>query len=166
MVSQTDSPLSITASVAGILTFVAAIIAALFVRITYLRNADQEYFQVKTSLSWYKTESTWIRDLVNAADGRNRRPESEMEHQMHVFVMEQLGKLEERLLELLTDTEVKATQEREPGKRWTLVPQQLRFTTSIAMSWLPVRTKALELVRQRDALGSRVLFTQMSLISS
>lgn len=34
------------------------------------------------------------------------------------------------------------------------------------MQWLPVRTKALELVRQRDALGSRVLFAQMSMISS
>jgi hypothetical protein len=47
---QTDSPLSITASIAGILTFLAAILATLYVRWTYLRNADEEYFQVKNSL--------------------------------------------------------------------------------------------------------------------
>jgi hypothetical protein len=63
-----DSPLSITASIAGILTFVVAIAAAVYVRITYLRNADQEYFQVKASLNWYKTESEWMYDLVNAAE--------------------------------------------------------------------------------------------------
>jgi hypothetical protein len=52
-----DSPLSIRANIAGIFTFVVAIAAAAYVRITYLRNADQEYFQVKASLNWYKTES-------------------------------------------------------------------------------------------------------------
>jgi hypothetical protein len=49
---QTDSPLSITASIAGILTFLAAILATLYVRWTYLRNADEEYFQVKNSLRY------------------------------------------------------------------------------------------------------------------
>ncbi|KAI0456214.1 hypothetical protein F5B21DRAFT_502685 [Xylaria acuta] len=53
---QEDSPLSITAHVAGILTFVIAIFAAAYVRITYLRNSDREYFQVKMSLAWYKTD--------------------------------------------------------------------------------------------------------------
>ena len=42
----------------------------------------------------------------------------------------------------------------------------MKGRTDIALSWLPVRAKALELVRQRDALGSRVLFAQMSMISS
>ncbi|KAH8801585.1 hypothetical protein F5884DRAFT_519873 [Xylogone sp. PMI_703] len=165
---QSDSPLSITSSVAGILTFVVAIAAAIYVRLTYLRNADQEYFQVKASLSWYKTESTWMYDLVHANDGLKTRSGNETEYQMYIFVMEQLGKLEERLLDLLTETEIRATRESEPERAggWTLVPQRVRFTTSIAMSWLPVRAKAMELVRQRDALGSRVLFAQMSLISS
>lgn len=84
---------------------------------------------------------------------------------MYVFVMEQLGKLEERLLELLTEAEIKASAEPEKS-RWTLVPESFRWSTGIAMSWLPVRAKALELVKQRDALGSRVLFAQMSMISS
>jgi len=164
MAYPTDSPLSITASIAGILTFVVAILAAVYVRFTYLRNADQEYFQVKASLSWYKTESTWMHNLVHAADGPKGRSGSEMEYQMYLFVMDQLGKLEERLLSLLTEAEIEAS--KEPGTKWALVPKSFRFTTNIAMSWLPVRTKALELVKQRDALGSRVLFAQMSLISS
>jgi hypothetical protein len=72
---------------------------------------------------------------------------------------------QQRLLELLTETEIRASHTLE-AKRWTLVPRGVRGPTEIAMSWLPVRAKALELVRQRDALGSRVLFAQMSLLGS
>lgn len=162
-----DSPLEITASIAGILTFVVAIAAALYARFTYLRNADSEYFQVKASLSWYKTESTWMHDLIQSAsanDGAKER--SKVEHEMYSFVMDQLGKLEERLLALLTEAEVSATRKSEKEEGWTIAPRRMKGRTDIAMSWLPVRAKALELVRQRDALGSRVLFAQMSMISS
>lgn len=51
-------------------------------------------------------------------------------------------------------------------KKWTIIPQAVRGRTDIAMSWLPVRAKALDLVLQRDALGNRVLFAQMCLVSS
>ncbi|KAG9231234.1 hypothetical protein BJ875DRAFT_506798 [Amylocarpus encephaloides] len=175
-----DSPLSITASIAGILTFLVAIVAALYVRLKYLRDADTEYFQVKASLAWYKTESTWMKDLINSSPDEGRgTPNSStstisggasaIEHEMYAFVMEQLGKLEERLLELLTDAEDTANRQNEKGKedeKWTIVPEGWRGRTGIAMTWLPVRAKALELVRQRDALASRVLFAQMSMISS
>jgi hypothetical protein len=97
-----DSPLSITSSIAGILTFVVAIAAAAYVRITYLRNADKEFFQVKSSLTWYKTESTWMYDLVNAAGLRKQGAASEKEFEMYLFVLDQIVKLEERLLSLLT----------------------------------------------------------------
>ena len=85
---------------------------------------------------------------------------------MYGFVMEQLEKLEERLLELLTEAEEAADRGQEKdgmGRGWSILPGG---RTAIALSWLGVRTKALELVRQRDALGSRVLFAQMSMISS
>ncbi|TVY49068.1 hypothetical protein LOCC1_G001363 [Lachnellula occidentalis] len=173
---QNDSPLSITASIAGILTFVVAILAACYVRITYLRNADSEYFQVKASLSWYKTESTWMQDLVSSSPSLANENENEngdrkggMEHEMYTFVMDQLRKLEDRLLELLTEAEVAASKGADEDGRggvWAIVPRGLRGRTDIAMSWLPVRAKAMELVRQRDALGSRVLFAQMSMINS
>lgn len=165
-VIQQDSPLSITASVAGILTFFVAIVAAAYVRITYLRNSDQEYFRVKTSLSWYKTESAWLAELVAVA---GNRPDAKYqpEYQMYTFVMDDLIRLEQRLLELVEEIESKAGSEDErDGKRWTLVPSSWGFTTAIAMAWLPVGTQALDLVRQRDALTARVSFTQMSLISS
>jgi hypothetical protein len=168
-----DSPLSITASVAGILTFVVAIAAAVYVRVTYLRNADQEYFQVKASLNWYKTESAWMYDLVNAAEMRKGRNGNEKEYQIYAFVMEQLVKLEERLLSLLTQAEIEAHRQPQAGtyNSWTFIPQRYpKFdwptATATAVSWIPIRTKALELVRQRDALGSRVLFAQLSMISS
>jgi hypothetical protein len=186
-----DSPLSITASIAGILTFVVAILAALYVRITYLRNADTEYFQVKTSLSWYKTESTFMQDLISTTDlslspsstnqdeekrvreGGQQGEDKVKEKEMYAFVLDQLGKLEERLLECLAEAEegidpVDGMGNVGKGQKvgWTIVPRQLRGRTDIAVKWMPVRAKALELVRQRDALGSRVLFAQMSLISS
>ena len=178
---QDDSPLSITASIAGILTFVVAILAALYARIRYLRDADSEYFQVKASLSWYKTESTWMQDLVkssppptstspypeNATLNRSESTITGVEHEIYGFVIEQLGKLEERLLELLTEAEIAAEKQgNTENEGFTFVPRGLRGRTDIALSWLPVRAKALELVRQRDALGSRVLFAQMSMISS
>jgi hypothetical protein len=172
-----DSPLSITSSIAGILTFIAAIIATIYVRFTYLRNADTEYFQVKNSLSWHKTESAFLYDLVRSAErqklqGIKSSGGGEKEYQMYVFVLDQLVKLEERLLGLLVVAETEA--EKREGRRkgldsqrgWTVVPQTWRFPSATAVSWLPVRTKALELVRQRDALGSRVLFAQLSMLSS
>lgn len=109
-------------------------------------------------------------DLINNDEGRSG---GEKEYQMFVFVLDQLTKLEERLLSLLEVAETEAG--KREGKRreemggekdWTVVPQALRFPSATAVSWLPVRTKALELVRQRDALGSRVLFAQLSMISS
>lgn len=166
--SQQDSPLSIAANVAGILTFVVALVAAIYVRVTYLRNSDQEYFQVKTSLSWYKTESAWLAELVRAA-GEKPGAEYQPEYQMYKFVMDDLLRLEDRLLELVEETESKAASETDEAgeeRKWTLVPQSWWFTTAVAVAWMPVRTKALELVRQRDALTARVSFTQMSMISS
>ncbi|KAE8444943.1 hypothetical protein EG329_014070 [Mollisiaceae sp. DMI_Dod_QoI] len=72
----------------------------------------------------------------------------------------------ERLLECIAEAEEGVTKGEGKEKRWTIIPQAVRGRTDIAMSWLPVRAKALDLVRQRDALGNRVLFAQMSLVSS
>lgn len=197
-----DSPLSVTSSVAGILTFLVAILAAAYVRVSYLRNSDEEYLKVKTSLSWYKTESAWLAELLAAAEGGGRpgAPRRlETEYQMYAFVMDDLLRLEKRLLELVAETELRAAAEEattttggggggagggsslEKGagkagsiaERWVGVvtgssagAPWWRVTTGVAVAWLPVRAKALELVRQRDALTARVLFTQMSMVSS
>lgn len=185
-----DSPLSITASVTGILTFVVAISATIWLRISAIRSADVEYSRVKTALNWYKTESEWIHDLVatqrDAQDrsrgsfdsyfldkdiawrekGRGRQRETEM----YVFVLDQLGTLEERLLEMVTAVEVKAEgswrEWQGEGGGWGLGTKRWWKRTRIGVHWLPVRTKALELVRQRDALGNRVLFAQLAMVSS
>lgn len=89
------------------------------------------------------------------------------QREMYSFVLDQLGKLEERILECLAEAEqaVSASNDEKEGG-WTIVPRRVQGRTDIAMSWLPVRAKALDLVRQRETLGSRVLFAQMSLISS
>ncbi|KAK2589617.1 hypothetical protein QQS21_012704 [Conoideocrella luteorostrata] len=190
---QQDSPLSITSNIVGILTFVVAVAATVYARLTYLRNSDEEYFRVKASLSWYKTESTWLSDLLAALGAQHsttsttatitttrdgglhfNSPSRQREYQMYNFVMEDLVNLEQRLLDLVTEVESKA---RPPGLgrgvsgnrdgQWTLVPKSWqRNTPSVGMAWMSVRTKAFELVRQREALTTRVQFLQMSMISS
>ncbi|PNP40939.1 hypothetical protein TGAMA5MH_06805 [Trichoderma gamsii] len=177
-----DSPLSTSANVIGILTFVVAIAAAAYARIAFLRNSDDEYFRVKTSLSWYKTESTWLAELLRAMDDaqeddekkrnghhRHKQRRQRQQQQMYKFVMDDLLNLEQRLLDLVTDIEVKSALR--GASEWTLLPRRwaaggTATRPSVAVSWLGVRTKALELVRQREALTARVQFLQVSMISA
>jgi len=110
-------------------------------------------------------------DLISTPNSSNGESGNGVlrEKEMYAFVVEQLGQLEDRLLGCLADAEEGVDRQtgRDGGKGgWTIVPRSVRGRTDIAMSWLPVRAKALELARQRDALGSRVLFAQMSMISS
>lgn len=118
------------------------------------------------------SESEFDDDSGEKSGRMGREKGDGKEREMYKFVVEQLGQLEERLLECLAEAEEGVDRNQggdgEKGKEkgWTIVPQSVRGRTDIAMSWLPVRAKALELARQRDALGSRVLFAQMSMISS
>lgn len=184
-VTKQDSPLSIIASVAGILTVVIAIAATIYARLSYLSSADAEYFQVKRSLNWFKTESAWLRDVVKSRKQQRSERDAnqtsgfrlsgdEREYEMYAFVLEQLGNLEKRLLELLAEVELEVSMGKineGDGKRrlnWTLVPRRYSCfkTGSIASAWVPIRTKALELVRQREALCPRVLSAQLSMVLS
>ncbi|KAK4062384.1 hypothetical protein Trihar35433_9205 [Trichoderma harzianum] len=163
--TNTDSPLSTSANVIGILTFVVAIAAAAYARIAFLRNSADEYFRVKTSLSWYKTESTWLADLLRTLQDTPQHDEKKRQHQMYTFVMDDLLNLEQRLLELVTDIEVKSALR--GTSEWTLLPRGWSGgKPSVAVSWMAVRTKAMELVRQREALTARVQFLQMSMLSA
>lgn len=94
---------------------------------------------------------------------------------MYTFVMDDLLNLERRLLDLVEDIEAKSTADGgggsggvgNGGDTWTLMPRSWQGARpSVAMAWLSVRTKAMELVRQREALTGRVQFLQMSLLSS
>ncbi|KAL7946906.1 hypothetical protein V8C42DRAFT_297728 [Trichoderma barbatum] len=164
-ITNQDSPLSTSANVIGILTFVVAIAAATYARIAFLRNSSDEYFRVKTSLSWYKTESTWLTDLLRTLQDTQQHQEKKRQHQMYTFVMDDLLNLEQRLLDLVTDIEVKSALR--GTSEWTVLPRGWSGgRPSVAVSWLAVRTKALELVRQREALTARVQFLQLSMISA
>lgn len=136
-INNQDSPLSTSANIIGILTFVVAIAAAAYARIAFLRNSDDEYFRVKTSLSWYKTESTWLAELLRALDDaqedekktlqRNRQQQQQQsrrqrQQQMYKFVMDDLLNLEQRLLDLVTDIEVKSALR--GASEWTLLPRR------------------------------------------
>lgn len=196
-----DSPLSITSNVAGLLTFVFAVAATAYARIRYLQSSSTEYLRVKTSLSWYKTESTWLSYLVNTQESssrtshdedtdrssmdeksgaewpRRRRtgldrappPAQRAEQQMFAFVMDDLLNLERRLLDTINDVESRAETSASGGigVSWSLIPGTWHGgRPSVAVAWLGVRTKTLELVRQREALTERVQFLQLSMIAS
>lgn len=163
-----DSPFSITANIAGLLTFVVAIAAAIYARLTYLRNSDEEYMRVKQSLAWYKTESTWLGDLLQAQKSTSETPyytKGRREEQMFAFVMDDLLNLEQRLLEIISDIEVKAATAMR-SSTWTILPRTKAGRPSVPLEWLSVRGKAMELVRQREALTTRVQFLHLSMISS
>ncbi|OAA57279.1 hypothetical protein ISF_07200 [Cordyceps fumosorosea ARSEF 2679] len=210
---EQDSPVSIAANIAGLLTFAFALAAAAYARVRYLRSSSTEYLRVKTSLSWYKTESTWLQHLVSTQGGpvavppraggdddgntdrsssfdekgsgkgeewpRRRRvgldrppppPAQRAEQHMFEFVMDDLLNLERRLLDMVNDVESRAAADPgvgEAGISWSLVPGTWHGgRPSVAVAWLGVRTKALELVRQREALTARVQFLQLSMIAS
>lgn len=122
---------------------------------------------------------------------RQKAVHRQRETGMYLSVLEQLTLLETRLLELITAVEAKAEDRVAPQRMrrsgtgmsarlehleggnewgstgWRWMPGswgRWGVRTEIAVQWLPVRTKALELVRQREALGSRVLFAQNALL--
>ncbi|KAM3512210.1 hypothetical protein MY11210_004128 [Beauveria gryllotalpidicola] len=195
-----DSPLSIASNIAGLLTFVFAVAATAYARVRYLQSSSTEYLRVKTSLSWYKTESTWLSHLIStqelspgasedrdtergsideksSAEWLRRRrtgldrappPAQRAEQHMFAFVMDDLLNLEQRLLDMVNDVESRADPSPSAiGVSWSLIPGTWHGgRPSVAVAWLGVRTKALELVRQRDALTARVQFLQLSMIAS
>ncbi|TEA19982.1 hypothetical protein C8034_v004261 [Colletotrichum sidae] len=145
---QQDSPLSTSANIAGIISFIVATIAGAYARITYLRNCKDEYFRVKAWLPWLSGESTSLSELINAADERpGGRP------------------LEQSINDLLAKVETRAAGLAVKQSNRNLVAPSWSFI-AVALAWLPVRNETMELVRQREALTARVQFTQMSMTST
>ncbi|KAF6803973.1 hypothetical protein CSOJ01_10545 [Colletotrichum sojae] len=154
--AQQDSPLSIVANITGIPTFIFAILAAVYARIMYLRNSREECAQVDASLSWFRTEFDWLSKLIRTA---GERPE----YETYNDVVEDMGKLEHQIGNLLHRVWMNAG---DPQGKWTLAPKSWSSIINVGMAWLPVRTRALELVCEREALTGRIQSIQMSMISS
>ena len=151
-------------------------------------NGELETYNERLE-AWRKKEEVmrgWEKDTL-----RRKAVHSQRKTGMYLSVLEQLTLLETRLLELITAVEAKAENRVAPrrmrrsgtelssgagyldgGSEWSSTGWRWMpgswgrwdVRTEIAVQWLPVRTKALELVRQREALGSRVLFAQNALL--
>lgn len=146
--------------------------------------------------SWRREQEEdrkWERETLRE-NLREKEELRKRETGMYLSVLEQLVLLETRLLELVNGVESRAegrvapqrlrrvatgfsgtSLEKSPGggkkegwnsTGWNWMPGSWGLRTEIAVQWLPVRTKALDLMRQREALGSRVLFAQNALIGS
>lgn len=136
----------------------------------------------------------WERETLRE-NLREKEELRKRETSMYLSVLEQLVLLETRLLELVNGVELRAEGRAVPQRLrrvatdlsgmsmkkelrggnkkegwnatgWIWMPGSWGLRTEIAVQWLPVRTKALDLMRQREALGSRVLFAQNALIGS
>jgi hypothetical protein len=174
-----DSPLSITASVTGILVFIAANLTFIYVRYNTLKNGYTEMstilMSVKSSIEdthmmqttnlgdhlqellneLYRLEKEIISEVSKASD--LRPPEA-----VNVGVI--LGDVE-----LATARFVDSLVASSP--RFALLLAGTRFVLTLGQTpklvrWYLVRNKVLKMVLQRETLRSRMLFYQMCLVHS
>lgn len=74
-----DSPLSITASITGILTFLAAIVAFVYVRYNVLHNGAEEVRNISDSVSASVNEARKFETLTKLDARVSERQESQKE---------------------------------------------------------------------------------------
>lgn len=175
-----DSPLSIAASITGILTFVAAVLASIYVRYNTLQNGRVELEKVLKSVKISIEETRKV--ATHAASSGD--PTSTQVHQILNDIYE---------LEVTIARDCRSAfgfdEPLQPGFRGvkdstlirqhrgllSLIPDSptsaigiiLRLgTTRTLMRWYMIREDVLEKMQTRDHLRSRLLMAQISTISS
>ncbi|KAI0191566.1 hypothetical protein F4808DRAFT_463980 [Astrocystis sublimbata] len=159
--------LSGVADVAGILTFIFALVATFFVQSKHLQNSQKEYDQVRTSLTWFKTESCWfsrLEDAVGDSPETGRQDPNQTESKISTFVLGRVMELEDGLKEVVETVEGKI-QAAERG-RWVWAPKTWRTSVAFSVAWWQLRAKALSLMRQRETLTARACFVQTNLLAT
>lgn len=183
-----DSPLSIISSITGILTFIAAILASIYVRYHTLQNGQLELEKVIESIQSSVVETGTV--ATQAALGGD--PASIGLHQimvdlceverailgdcMSVFGMEkplQMG------FQQAIDPTLAGEHREYAHQLASLVPDSqisllaalfgaiLRYgTTRTLMRWYMIRKDVLKKMQKRDHLRSRLLMAQISTLSS
>lgn len=178
-----DSPLSIAASITGILTFVAAVLASIYIRYNTLQNGQVELEKVLKSVKISLEETS----KVSTQAASSGDPASTQVHQIindlyelelaivghcmsafgydkplqpgfHQVIDSTLTQQHRDLLSLIPDS---------PTSLLEAIGIILRLgTTRTLMRWYMIREDVLEKMQTRDHLRSRLLMAQISTLSS
>ncbi|KAF2687536.1 hypothetical protein K458DRAFT_485688 [Lentithecium fluviatile CBS 122367] len=169
-----DNPLSVTANITGILTFIAAICAFIYVRYKILRNVDEEINGIAESVKDTLEESQAI---LLAQRPKESDPASVPVIRL-IKLMDELPRIEARISSLCGWVSVTAKPVVVPGfgtfrRRSVFRPFRSAPSfifnlgaTPTMLRWYKVRDEVLQLVQQRENIRSRILFHQVSVAYS
>ena len=165
MAQMEDSPLSIAASIAGILTFIAAICTAIYIRYTTLRNSRDEF------LATLHASTTSLKEMTVIPGIRLDESVTEDETDPLQWLVRELFAVELEISEKCKSVIQHNIDFRAKGSSASLV-YVLGFAllnlgaTRMVVRWYRVRERMLELVRQREMIKSRILFHQVAVAAS
>ena len=181
MAQAEDSPLSITANIAGILTFLAAICTAVYIRYSTLRNSLVELESIHKSTTATIDEVRAIQGVPAHYpslddDGEGRRLyelveslvdiEDEIKLLCYGAVSSTIGNhgpLVEKLISTVWNALHRVRLDNVAAAARQSISAVFNFgRTPIMIRWYRVREKVLELVQQRKNARSRLLFHQIS----
>ncbi|KAI3327209.1 hypothetical protein HD806DRAFT_386625 [Xylariaceae sp. AK1471] len=158
-----DSPLSITASITGILTFVAAIVAFLYVRYQMLKNSNEERRTIMTSVESSVQDTNRMASTVFPGNPRvmeefQRLTADLNSVELEIIALTIRGLPSGSQQSLYFDSQLASLVER--FSIYQVAPLMvgvIRLVTGspISWHWYRVRGKVLELMRTREALRSR-----------
>ena len=195
-----DTPLSIVGNVTGILTFVAAAWAFVYVRYTTLRNSYEERLNIMSSATNNFREMSLMSTLARNARHRSDAVRDAVERlfddilRLEYEIVSLIMKIYDHTHPFLTDSNelpmvqpeinlqldwksveaaVKAAREDtcniSSTAKTMVTIMHLFIPTSIVskenVRWYQPRPKVLEMVREREALRSRLLYRQLSMIN-
>ena len=200
-----DSPLSITASVTGIATLVAAVLAFVYVRDTTLTNSNEEIANILTSVGTSLEDARLTRNSTRRRDEAAGDPQPIDNGITHLEkLLRDISALEMDILRLLIgvygsdppDTISRnefaaAVPETQPGAEWKNALKELRATEKMYRQgktlsflvtgrmlvvstfgvskpmtrWYRVRKEVQQKVQEREALRSRLLYHELSMIN-
>lgn len=160
-IQQQDSPLSIAASITGIATFVAAVIAGFYAHFLTLKNAIDTQAEVSSALEkidFLENETYMLNNAYLASQVRH--PDRNLESGQFKYFHGLYGQSLERMREM--DRELREfasliTDGRGYGKR---------SRVKSAAAWVKARQKVRRAIEERQAESTRIFQIQLAILSA
>lgn len=159
--SQPDSPLSIAASITGILTFVAAVVAGFYAHAVSLKNAIDTQAEVASALEkidFLETETNMLNNAYLAS--QIRHPERKYGSGDFKYFHGLYGQSLERM----------RTMDRELQKFATLITGGNRYDkvsrVKSAAAWMTARDRVHKAIEERKAESTRIFQIQLAILSA
>ncbi|KUJ17939.1 uncharacterized protein LY89DRAFT_745984 [Mollisia scopiformis] len=160
--AQQDSPLSIAASITGILTFVAAVVAGFYAHAVSLKNAIDTQAEVSSALEkidFLETETNMLNNAYLASQirhpERNKYGSGDFKYFHGLY-----GQSLERM----------RIKDRELRKTATLIAGSSRYDkvsrVKSAALWMTARDRVHKAIQERKAESSRIFQIQLAILSA